>query len=112
MNSNQPKPFPSPIRRGEQGDALGALKTKSMKYSNSFSHGLRLVLPTGGIRLIGACEFHDDKKVEIEGRTLKRWHTADDWRSGAEPEKTEELPQGTQVHLWDEEAGHPLIGTL
>lgn len=82
------------------------------KYENTFDHGLRLVLPTGGVRLVGACEYQDDAKVEIKERTLKRWHTADAWRRGEEPEKVEQLPAGTVVRLWDEDENHPVLGTL
>lgn len=83
-----------------------------MKYHNTLTNGLRLKLPTGGTRLIGACEFHDDPYVIIEGNTLRRWHSADDWRRGDDPEKIEELPVGTEIRLWDEDEGHPLLGVV
>jgi hypothetical protein len=74
----------------------------------SFHHGLRLTLPTGGTRLLCACQWQDDPLYVIEGRTLKKFATARD----SVPEKTEELPPGTVVRLWDEENGNPQLGIL
>lgn len=79
-----------------------------MRYENTFSRGLRLKLPTGGQRLIGACEHRDDPKVIIEGTVLKRYDSA----RRSEPDEVEELPPGTEVRAWDEDAGHPLLGII
>lgn len=78
-----------------------------MSYETTFNHGLRLEMPDGTKRLLPACDWQGDPKYVISGRTLLK-----SFPPNSEPVESEGLPVGTVVRLWDEDAGHPVLGVI